>query len=285
MAPQRSTQRHLEITREAGLGRISWLSILAGLVTAYGAAALVAAVVGSLLARAGVDTEFRSNDWTGSGAAAALATAVTLFIAYLFGGYVAGRMARRAGLLHGVLVFVASIVVAAIAGGIVAVLANGQEERDMRSNLRNIGIPTSTDQLKAVAITGAIVSLAAILLGAIVGGILGERWHTKLARRAADPEVGPAADMRERAAHEDDQRHERVAQDRLVRRDLEGDDDGDSGNVGDRRDDGGWDAGEPPRTSSGTDTYATSSSQGGASAIDADEPRLTEREWREREGR
>jgi hypothetical protein len=38
-----------------------------------------------------------------------------------------------------------------------------------------------------------IGSLAAMLAGALLGGVLGERWHTKLTRRAASGNYGPTA--------------------------------------------------------------------------------------------
>jgi hypothetical protein len=194
---------HRETAQEAGFGTISPLSVAAGVVSAYGAFAIVAAIVGAVLSRADVDTEFRTDDFTSSGAVAALASAVVLFLAYLFGGYVAGRMARRAGVLHGVLVFVTSIVIGAIVGGAVSAIADSTQIED---NLRSIGIPTTWDQVSDVAVAGVIVSLVAVLLGSLVGGMLGERWHTKLARRVADPTIGPAAERRERI-EEDDAMH------------------------------------------------------------------------------
>lgn len=211
----RPGREHRAIAEEAGLGRLSLVSVLAGLITAYGAFAIVAAIVGAILRSADVDTEFRTNDWTGSGAAASLATAVALLIAYLFGGYVAGRMARRSGVLHGVAVFVASLLVGLVVGGIVAGLT---DDAEIRSNLRSIGVPTEWDQITGVAATGAIVSILAILVGAVAGGILGERWHTELARRADDPQVGPAAESRRRAELEDRERERRIERDGVIAR-------------------------------------------------------------------
>ena len=179
----------------------------------------MAAVVGAALAAADVDTEFRSNDWTGSGAVASLASAAVLFIAYLFGGYVAGRMARRAGLLHGALVFVVSLVVGGVAGGVVSALADSNEIED---NLRSIGVPTTMDQVTEVAVAGVILSLVAVLVGSLLGGTLGERWHTKLARRVADPEIGTTADERARLEAEEAERRARIEDhDDALRRDLD----------------------------------------------------------------
>jgi hypothetical protein len=233
---------HRETAQEAGFGTISPLSIAAGVLSAFGAFAIVASIVGAILTQVDVDTEFRTDDFTSSGAVAALASAVVLFLAYLFGGYVAGRMARRAGVLHGVLVFVTSIVLGAVVGGVVSAIG---DNADIESNLRSIGMPTTWDQVSDVSIVGAIVSLAAVLVGAVLGGALGERWHTKLARRVADPAIGASAERRERI-DEDDAMHCDLTH---VDRDHDGVDDRDERGI-DLRD---------------------------------DEPRYTEAEWRTRE--
>jgi hypothetical protein len=206
----RSTAVHRETAAEAGLGRLSFISLLAGLVTAYGTFALVAAIVGAVLASADVDTEFRTNDWTSSGAAAALTTAVVLLIAYLFGGYVTGRMARRSGMVHGIALAISTLVVGAVAGGIVSALT---DDAEIRSNLRSIGVPVTSDQITDVAIVGVVASLAAIVIGSILGGMWGERWHTKLARRVDDPEIGAAAEERRRLEAEQDERRRRIVAD------------------------------------------------------------------------
>jgi hypothetical protein len=211
---------HRETIHEAGYSTISPLSVGAGVLSAYGAFAVVAAIVGAVLTAVDVDTEFRTDDWTSSGAAAALASAVVLLVAYLFGGYVAGRMARRSGVLHGVIVFVTSLVLGAVVGGVVSAVAEGDE---VESNLQSIGIPTSTDQFDDVAVAAVIASLAAIAVGSILGGLLGERWHTKLARRVADPEIGPAADARRRVDDEEAERHDRLERDGALHRDLDRD--------------------------------------------------------------
>ena len=72
----RARDVHRETAREAGFGTISPLSVGAGVLCAYGAFAIVAAIVGSILTAVDVDTEFRTDDWTSRGAAAALASAV-----------------------------------------------------------------------------------------------------------------------------------------------------------------------------------------------------------------
>lgn len=266
---ERPTRVHRETALEAGFGTLSPLSVLAGVLCAYGAFAIVAAVVGAALAAADVNTEFRSNDWTGSGAVASLASAAVLFIAYLFGGYVAGRMARRAGLLHGALVFVVSLLVGGVAGGVVSTLA---DSNDIEDNLRSIGVPTTMDQVTEVAVAGVILSLVAVLVGSLLGGALGERWHTKLARRVADPEIGTTADERARLEAEEADRRARLDNDDALSRDVDTE----------------VAASEPVivgRTPLIARPVDTDDGVGRDQNVDLrdDEPRLTESEWRERE--
>ena len=278
--PERPTRVHRETAREAGFGTLSPLSVLAGVLCAYGAFAIVAAVVGAALAAADVNTEFRSNDWTGSGAVASLASAAVLFIAYLFGGYVAGRMARRAGLLHGALVFVVSLLVGGVAGGVVSTLA---DSNDIEDNLRSIGVPTTMDQVTEVAVAGAILSLVAVLVGSLLGGALGERWHTKLARRVADPEIGTTADERARLEAEEADRRTRFEAEEADRRARLDNDDAIRRDV-----DAEVAASEPvivgrtPLISRPVDTDDGVDRDPNVDLRD-DEPRLTESEWRERE--
>ena len=266
---ERPTRVHRETALEAGFGTLSPLSVLAGVLCAYGAFAIVAAVVGAALAAADVNTEFRSNDWTGSGAVASLASAAVLFIAYLFGGYVAGRMARRAGLLHGALVFVVSLLVGGVAGGVVSTLA---DSNDIEDNLRSIGVPTTMDQVTEVAVAGVILSLVAVLVGSLLGGALGERWHTKLARRVADPEIGTTADERARLEAEEAARRARLDNDDAIRRDVDAEVATSEPVI----------VGRTPLISRPVDTDDGVDRDQNVDLRD-DEPRLTESEWRERE--
>ena len=176
------------LAREAGVGKLSFISVLAGTLVAYGAFAVLAALVGAAAAAIGLTNDLSSNDWARLGTGSAIAGAIVLLVAYLFGGYVAGRMARRAGLLNGLAVFVLAIVLIAAVGAIVASQADVDT---IRTNLRSLGIPTSGSEWSDIGTLAGIASLAAMLLGALVGGVLGERWHSKLTRRAVSGKYRP----------------------------------------------------------------------------------------------
>ncbi|MHB1139996.1 MAG: hypothetical protein ACYC2O_13655 [Microthrixaceae bacterium] len=214
----RQGRQHLAVAQEAGHGRLSFVSVLAGLVTAYGTFAIIASIVGAVLAALDVDTDFSTNDWTGTGAVAVVASALSLLLAYLFGGYVAGRMARRSAMLHGIAVFVGSLVVIAIVSGVVSLLT---DDAEIRENLRSLGLPTAWDQVSGPATAGVIVSLVAMLVGSLIGAQLGERWHTRLARRVADPTIGRSAAIRESAAREEEASVAAAESEPVIRRDLD----------------------------------------------------------------
>ena len=204
------------LAHEAGMGRISLVSVLAGTLVAYGAFAVLLALTAAVADAVGFDTELAGTDWRELGTAGGVVVAVVLLLCYLFGGYVAGRMARRAGVTNGFAVFVLSLVVAIGVTGLVNLFTDGDE---ILSDLRAIGVPTSSREWGDVGTVAGIGSLLAMLLGAVLGGGLGERWHGKLLARALDPSVGPEAEARaaaeraraelaerERALHEADGR-------------------------------------------------------------------------------
>ena len=187
------------LATEAGLSRFSFASVLAGVLVAYGAFGLVFGLVAGLAKATGYETDLSTIDWDRYGAGAGFITGLVLFLSYLFGGYVAGRMARRSGVAHGVAVFVLGIVLAALVGALVGAASDTDA---IRANLRNLGVPTTADEWSSVATIAGLVALAAMLIGAVLGGSLGDRWHGKLVRRALDPDVGPAAEARRRAEGE-----------------------------------------------------------------------------------
>ncbi|HEX3622424.1 MAG TPA: hypothetical protein VHT97_08925 [Acidimicrobiales bacterium] len=178
-----------ELAADAGYGGFSITSALAGVLVAYGAFAILLGLAAAAVGAAGSTTDL-STDWERLGTTGGLVVAALLLVAYLFGGYVAGRMARRNGLLHGLAVAVLGLVVV----GVVAALARNSGATDSAAaNLRSLGIPTTADEYGHAATVAGIASLIGLFVGSLVGGILGERWHGRLLARAADPTVGAQA--------------------------------------------------------------------------------------------
>ncbi|MDQ3385303.1 MAG: hypothetical protein M3503_04735, partial [Actinomycetota bacterium] len=185
---ERSRDRR-ELVREAGMGSISLLSALAGVLVAYGAVLILLAVAAGIGSALGFETSgISDNEWRDLGVGAAIALGVVLFASYFFGGYVAGRMGRRAGLSHGILVFVLGLVVVAAVAGITSATADGDA---ISRELQNQGIPTAADDWRDIGLLAGVGVLAAMLVGSLLGGIKGERWHGVLVTRALDPDVRP----------------------------------------------------------------------------------------------
>lgn len=198
---------------DAGLPRVSLLSILAGTLVAYGAFAILLAIVGSIASAVGSTIDFGGN-WRALGVVGGIVTALSLLLSYLFGGYVAGRMARRAGLLHGLGVLLLGVLIIAAVAGLVSLLADDAADR-LSGNLRNLGVPTTATEWRDIGTVAGIGSLVAMLLGSVLGGILGERWHSKLMQRALDPSVGRAARLRQQGERNLSEADDRQAEARL----------------------------------------------------------------------
>ncbi len=181
--------------RAAGMGQVSLISVLAGTLVAFASFALLLAIVAGVLSAIGIDTEdLTSNDYRELGIGAAVVAGLVLFLSYFFGGYISGRLARRAGALNGGLV----LVVALLIGAVVALVVGTQGDTEaLARDLRVIGVPTSGDDYASVATIAGIVALVAMLAGSVLGGLTGERWHGKLTSRAFSPEVGPEAAARQ----------------------------------------------------------------------------------------
>ncbi|MDQ4065306.1 MAG: hypothetical protein M3161_04600, partial [Actinomycetota bacterium] len=127
-------------------------------------------------------------DTTGTieaGTGAGVVVVIAQLLAYLWGGYTAGRMARGAGVLNGFLVPLLAIVIAVLVGAVVAALGA----------TANLNLPYSTNRLPLEdnylidwGTPVAIAALVAMFIGGALGGGLGAGWHTRL-ERARDEEI------------------------------------------------------------------------------------------------
>lgn len=59
----------------------------------------------------------------------------------------------------------------------------------VRESLRNFGVPTSGRQWDDVGTVAGIAALVGMFVGSLLGGVLGERWHVKLAGNALDAQA------------------------------------------------------------------------------------------------
>ena len=178
-----------ELARDAGFGGFSLTSVLAGVLVAYGAFAILLGLAASIAGAISDDTDL-STGWEELGTGAGLVVAGLILLSYLFGGYVAGRMARRNGLAHGAGVLVLGVL---IVGGVAALARSSGGADNVAENLRSLGIPTTADEYGDAGTVAGIASLLALVIGSLLGGVLGERWHARLFARAVDPTVGAQA--------------------------------------------------------------------------------------------
>ena len=106
-----------------------------------------------------------------------------LFLAYLAGGYVAGRMARFDGLRQGVAVWVIGLVVVVVLA-LVAIALGAQYNVLQRLDLPRIPVDEGTATTAGLIMLGAMV--VATLLGAALGGRLGTRYDRRVDRAGFD---------------------------------------------------------------------------------------------------
>ena len=173
---------HDVVQVERARGGVAFGPILTGVVVAFGAMFIMLALVGGVLAATGVTSGLEGAAVEAS-LGAGMALVVAQFLSYLWGGYTAGRMGRGAGAINGLLVPLVAIVVAIIVGGVVTGLG---ESANMNLPFTVNRLPLENDFLVDWGIGIGIASLIAMFLGGLIGGGLGERWHTRLERRVHD---------------------------------------------------------------------------------------------------
>lgn len=199
----------LALVHDAGRGRISGTSTAAGVLSGFGAFALVLGIAVAIVQVIGIDARgFSRGEWRAIGLGSGIATAIVVLCAWWFGGYVAGRMARRAGASHGLTVFVTTLVVLVIAAAIV--WAEGGPTT-IRDGLRTQGAPTDGATWWGVGALTGVLCFVGCLAGSFFGGIRGERWHQRLLADALDPEIGPEAEARREAEERTAAARDRVA--------------------------------------------------------------------------
>ena len=183
-----STDRHSVVAREKErYGGIKIGSAFFGWLAATGMAVVLLALliaVGAAVGAANGTTPDEAAgravaDPTGTGLLGAIALLVVLFVAYYCGGYVAGRMARFDGLKQGLAVWLWAVVIALVVAVLVAVAG---AQFDVLSQLSLPRIPVSGDDLTTGSIVTLLLVAAVTLVGAILGGLAGMRFHRKVDR-------------------------------------------------------------------------------------------------------
>ncbi len=153
-----------------------------GWLTATGTAVLLTGLLTAVGAGVGSSQGFTpgqaSNNAQTVGLVSGIVLLVVILIAYYCGGYVAGRMARFNGLKQGLGVWLWAIIIAVV----VAVLGLIAGDRfNVLSNLNGLpALPVNGNDLTTGAIISAIAVIILALVGAILGGLAGMRYHRRI---------------------------------------------------------------------------------------------------------
>jgi VIT1/CCC1 family predicted Fe2+/Mn2+ transporter len=175
-----------EARRDAGVraarerfGGLDIPATLVGMLTALAVLLLLAGLIGAAIGAVGYQVGLEGNIEDLS-IASLIGGLITLFIAFLIGGWAAGRMARYDGARNGLLTAIWAILLAALLSALAAIFG---AEYDV---LRNVQLPQwfSQDALTVGGIVSALVAIAVMLVAGLLGGKWGERYH-----RRADAEM------------------------------------------------------------------------------------------------
>ena len=169
-------------------GGIKWGAAFFGWLSANGLAVLLIAVLSAagvaIGLTQGVPSAGEATDAaSGIGIGGGIALLVVLFLAYLAGGYVAGRMSRFDGARQGVAVWLIGllvVVVLAVAGAVLGAKYN------VLSQLNLPRIPVDEGTATTAGIIALVAVLVVTLVGAVLGGKLGDRFHRKVDRAGFD---------------------------------------------------------------------------------------------------
>lgn len=159
-----------------------------GWLVAIAVSILLTGIIGAIAAAVSGSTQVTQNEaqrQAGTiGITAAIVLLVVLLIGYYCGGYVAGRMSRFDGGRQGVAVWVIGLLVTLIAIALGAIFGDQYNVLD-RVNLPRI--PISTDNLTGGAVIAGLLVLVGTLVAAMLGGIVGHRYHDRVDRVVRRP--------------------------------------------------------------------------------------------------
>jgi MFS family permease len=158
-------------------GGIDIPATLVGMLTALSTTLILAGLVGAAVGAVGYQTGLES-DAQDISTASLIGGVAVLFVAYVIGGWAAGRIARYDGARNGFATGIWTLILAAIVSGLAAWLGS---EYDV---LGNVDLPQwfSSDAFTMTAIASGIAGVIAMFVGGTIGGYMGERYHRRADR-------------------------------------------------------------------------------------------------------
>lgn len=173
-------------------GGIKFGSAFFGWLTATGTAVLLTALAAAAGAAFGLSGTTDAQDAVDQatenaetiGIVGGIVLVVVLFVAYYCGGYVAGRMARFDGAKQGLAVWLWAVVIAIVLA-LLGLIAGSQY--NVLSQLNTFPqIPVSASDLTTGGVIALVAAAVVSLVGAVLGGIAGMRFHRKVDRAGLD---------------------------------------------------------------------------------------------------
>jgi MFS family permease len=166
-------------------GGMKFGSCFFGWLTAAGTAVLLTALVTGIGAALGLSRNVEAAGTSATqaqsvGLVGGIVLLAIIFVAYLAGGYVAGRMARFNGLKQGLGVWLWAVIIAILVG-VAGWLAGAKF--DILAQLNSFPrLPLNEGTLTTGGIIVAIGVVVVSLAGALLGGLAGMRYHRRVDR-------------------------------------------------------------------------------------------------------
>jgi hypothetical protein len=182
----RTTRQEVVAREKEEFGGFKFGSAFFGWLTATGTTVILTALVAGAGAALGLGSPDNSDaaaqvaedNAETIGIVGIVAVLVILLVAYYCGGYVAGRMARFSGAKQGVAVWLWAVVIAVVVA-IIGVLAGAQF--NVLENLNTFPrLPIGEGALTTAGVLTAVGALVVSLVGAVLGGLGGMRFHRKV---------------------------------------------------------------------------------------------------------
>jgi hypothetical protein len=153
-----------------------------GWLTATGTAVILTALLTAIGAGVGLARDLNPDQALATAQTVGLVGGIVLlaiiFVAYLAGGYVAGRMARFNGVKQGVGVWLWAIIIAVVVA-VLSLIAGSQF--NILGSLNGFPrVPVNEGQMTTGGLLVAILVVVVALVGAILGGLAGMRFHRRV---------------------------------------------------------------------------------------------------------
>jgi ABC-type transport system involved in cytochrome c biogenesis permease subunit len=164
---------HPIAANRAAFGGVDFPASVVGMLTALATLVLLGGLIGAAIGAVGYQTGLSGDNVEDIGLASLIGGIAVIFVAYLIGGWTAGRIARYDGARNGLMTGVWTLVLAAILSALAYFFGN---EYDV---LRNVDLPQwfDRDAVTTAAIVSGVVTVGTMLLAGLLGGVWGSRYH------------------------------------------------------------------------------------------------------------